>query len=320
MDLGEGEKWLHEGQNASDSDSETPPKGLKTTPKGAIPSITHKFEGGIPVVTADLTPRKKRGGQTPTQTRSLSPAPSKPAAKPSRRPLMEVAVTVGPDKEVLLPVYMGDTAAEVANRLKCESKQVQRSLAEEVEREIDQYMTGIAKELSQFQRLSKETQAAKSKSALDKAKPPNLHTAQRARTKDRPLLGSINVDSGSGTALVVTVREGDKAIDLAMQFCTQNGFSHSHLEELSTLIQELISSSDRTTPRFRVMLEVAAGRLAPLEVRLGDDLHLLATRFVEEYHLGKHLIRTIYELLVRTEAVHEARRLIKVSEVTHFDT
>jgi len=43
MDLGEGEKWLHEGQNASDSDSETPSKGLKTTPKGATPSITHKL-------------------------------------------------------------------------------------------------------------------------------------------------------------------------------------------------------------------------------------------------------------------------------------
>lgn len=321
MDLGEdGEKWLHEAQNISDSDSEPRSTGKKITQKGVIPLISHKLEGGIPVVTADLTPRKKRGGQTPTQTRSLSPAPSRPAAKPSRRPLMEVAVAVGLEKEVVLPVYVGDTATEVASRLKCESKLAQKSLAEEIEREIDQYMTGIAKELSQFQRLSKETQAAKSKSALEKAKPPNLHTAQRARTKDRPLLGSINVDSGSGTALVVQVREGDKAIDLAMQFCTQNGFSHSHLEELSTLIQEVISSSDRTTPRFKVQLEVATGRFAPLEVRLGDDLHLLATRFVEEHHLGKHLIRTIYDLLVRTEAVHEARRLIKVSEVTHFDT
>ena len=320
MDLEEeGEAGYREAEISSEFDSERRFEENKAAKRVVVSNISHRYEGGIPVVTADLTPRKKRGAQTPTQTRSLSPVPSKPASKPSRRPLMEVAVSVEPGNSVILPVYMGDTAADVASRLKCDSKLALKSLAEEIEREIEEYMLGIAKELTQFQRLSKETQAAKSKSALEKAKPPNLHTAKRARNKERPVLGSINVDVGSGSPLSITVREGDRAIDLAMQFCTQNGFSHSHLEEISGHIQELINSSERSRPRFRVVLEVASGQFAPLEVRLGDDLHLVATRFVEEFHLGKHLIRTIYDLLVRTEAVHEAKRLIKVSEVTHFD-
>lgn len=228
----EGEAEYQAEGISSEFDSERRYEGIKAAKKVVVTNISHRYEGGIPVVTADLTPRKKRGAQTPTQTRSLSPVPSKPHSKPSRRPLMEVSVSVEPGNSVVLPVYVGDTAADVANRFKCDSKLILKSLAEEIEREIEEYMLGIAKELAQFQRLSKETQASKSKSALERAKPPNLHTAKRARNKERPVVGSINVDMGNSTPLAITVREGDRAIDLAMQFCTQNGFSHSHLEEL----------------------------------------------------------------------------------------
>lgn len=284
-----------------------------------IQSIKHRFEGGIPVVTADLTPRKKHREPNSTQTRSLSPVPVKSTSKPTRRPLMEVTVTISPNTEVTLPVYIGDSASDVANRLKCDNKSVLKLLAEEIDREVVEYMTGIAKELVQFQRLSKEAQSAKSKSALDKAKPPELQTAKRARTRERPVLGTVNVDPGTGSPWAITVREGDRAIDLAMQFCTQHGFSHSHVDDISVPIQELIRSTESSHPRFRMMLEVSPGYSAPLDVRTGDDLHSLALRFVEQYRLNKHLVKTIHDLLLRTEVIHDTKRLIKVTEVTHFD-